>query len=65
MSISPKSGARGLERLICFKYYIVLKWESRLIFELNTVEIANYIVTYLVLRTKNERTFKVKLSLLY
>ncbi len=27
MSISPTSGATGLERLVCFKDYIVLKWK--------------------------------------
>ncbi len=27
MSISPRSGARGLKRLIWLKYYIVLKWQ--------------------------------------
>ncbi len=29
MSISPKGGARGLKRLVSFKDYIVLRWESR------------------------------------
>ncbi len=29
MSISLRSGARGLRRLICLVYYIVLKWKSR------------------------------------
>ncbi len=28
MSICLQSGAKGLQRLICFKYYSVLKWES-------------------------------------
>ncbi len=42
MSISPQ-GARVLERLVCFKDYIVLRWESRFIFRLNAVEIADYI----------------------
>ncbi len=43
MSISPGSGAMGLERLIFFKYYIVLKWESRFTFGLNTAKITDYI----------------------
>ncbi len=42
MSITPKSGATGLERLICFKYYIVLKWESRFNFVLDTAKINDY-----------------------
>ncbi len=29
MYISPRSGAMGLQRLPCSKYYNVLKWESR------------------------------------
>ncbi len=28
ISISPWSRATGLERSICFKYYILLKWEK-------------------------------------
>ncbi len=43
MSISPRSGVRGLERLVCFKDYILLKWESRFIFWLNAAEITDYI----------------------
>ncbi len=30
MSTSPKSGARGLQRLPSMKYYSAQKWESRL-----------------------------------
>ncbi len=32
-----------LEKLVCFKDYIVLKWESRFIYRLNTAEITDYI----------------------
>ncbi len=38
MPINHRSGARSLQRLICFKYYIVLKWESRFILGLNAAE---------------------------
>ncbi len=34
MSISPKSGARGIQKLLHLKYYL-LRWESRCILELN------------------------------
>ncbi len=43
MSISPKSGARGLERLPCFKYYNVLEQESTFTLGLNITEITDYI----------------------
>ncbi len=43
MSISPSSGARGLERLICLKYYTVQKWESRFTFRLNAAKNTHYI----------------------
>ncbi len=36
MSISLQSGARRFQRLICFKYFIVQKWESRFSLELAT-----------------------------
>ncbi len=39
----PQRGARELEGLVCFKDYIVLKWESRFIFRLNAAEIPDYI----------------------
>ncbi len=42
MPISPKNGARGLERLIRFKHYIVLKRENRLNFGLDTATITDY-----------------------
>ncbi len=29
MSISPMSGARGLQRSVCLKFYKVQKWEIR------------------------------------
>ncbi len=43
MSISAGSGTMGLQRLICFKYEIVLKWESRFTFGLNFAKDAAYI----------------------
>ncbi len=46
MSISSRSGARGLERLARFKDYIVLRWESRFIFRRNAAEITDYIKTF-------------------
>ncbi len=42
MSISPKSGARGLERLPYLKYYDVLKWENRLTLGINTAKSTDY-----------------------
>ncbi len=38
MSISPQKGARGFERLIWLKYYIVLKQEVTFNLGLNTAE---------------------------
>ncbi len=43
MFISLRSGARGLQRLICFKYFIVLKWESRLTLVFDAAKITDYI----------------------
>ncbi len=43
MSIIPRGGVRGLERLPCFKYYYVLKQESTFTLRLNTAKITNYI----------------------
>ncbi len=43
MSISPWSGARGLQRLIFLKYYNTLKWESRFTLGLNTAKNMHYI----------------------
>ncbi len=43
MSISPRSGAMGLEKLICFKYYIVLKWKNRFTLGLNVANNKHYI----------------------
>ncbi len=36
------SGAGGLQRLICFKYYIVPKWKSRFCLGLNTAKNTDY-----------------------
>ncbi len=38
MSISPRSGANGLQRLLCLKYYTVRKQESRFGLELDATE---------------------------
>ncbi len=43
MSISPRSGARGLQRLICLKYYNALKWEMRFALGLNAAKNSDYI----------------------
>ncbi len=43
MSISGRSGARGLQRLICLKYYDVLKQEIRFTLRLNAVKNTRYI----------------------
>ncbi len=51
MSICPRSGAREIQILPRFKYYNVLKWESRFILGLNADKITNYI----------EKCFKLKL----
>ncbi len=50
MSISPRSGTRGLQRSPCLKYYYVLKRESRSILGLNAAKIINY----------NKKCFKIK-----
>ncbi len=42
MSTSLQSGARGLKRLPCLKYYYVLKWESRSTLGLNAAKIIDY-----------------------
>ncbi len=41
MSISPKSGGKGLQRLPCFNYYNVLKWESRFTLRLDAAKITD------------------------
>ncbi len=43
MSFYTKSGARRLKRLICFKYYTVLKWESRFNYKIDAAKITDYI----------------------
>ncbi len=50
MPIFHRSGAKGLQRLICFKYFIVLKWESRCTLGVDAAEITDYIKK--LLRTK-------------
>ncbi len=42
MSVSTQSGARGFQRLVCFKYYNVLKLEIRFTLGLNTAENTDY-----------------------
>ncbi len=43
MPIFFKSGARGLQGLICFKYYNALKWENRITLGLYVATNTNYI----------------------
>ncbi len=43
MSVSLRSVGRGLQRLLRFKYYIVLEWESRFTSGLVAVKIIDYI----------------------
>ncbi len=43
MSIYSRSGARGLEKLACFKDYTVLKWDSRFLSGMNAAKITDYI----------------------
>ncbi len=47
MSISPRSGAWRLQRLICLKYYNVLKKESKFTLRLNAAESTDYIKKFL------------------
>ncbi len=42
MSISLQSRAKGLQRLICFKYYYALKLEIKFTLGLNPAEITDY-----------------------
>ncbi len=59
MSIFPKSRARGLRRLICLKYYYVLKQESRFTLELNAAENTNYIKKLLQIKVvENKISYK-------
>ncbi len=46
MSISPRRGDKGLQKLICLKYFNVLKWKSRCTVGLNAAENTNYIKKY-------------------
>ncbi len=41
--ISPRSGAKWLQRLSCLKYYNVPEWESRFTLWFNTAKITIYI----------------------
>ncbi len=43
MSISPKSGARGLQRLLYLKYYNIQKQESRFNLGFDTAKNKRYI----------------------
>ncbi len=43
MSLSPASGARGLQKLPWLKYYNVLKWKSRFTLVLNGAKNTDYI----------------------
>ncbi len=44
MSISLKSGARGLQRSVCLKSFNVQKWEIRFALGLNTAKDTHYII---------------------
>ncbi len=50
MSIFPRSGAKGLGRLVRFKYYFVPKRKSRSIFRQNAAKITDYIKTLFKLK---------------
>ncbi len=43
MSISPGSGASGLQGLPCLKHFNVLQWESRFALQLNAAKTTEYI----------------------
>ncbi len=43
MSTSTRKGAKGLQILLFFKYYNVLKWENRFTLELDAAKITDYI----------------------
>ncbi len=43
MSISPMSGARGLQRLSSLKYYNVLKWEKRFTLKLDAAKNTHFL----------------------
>ncbi len=59
-SISPISGARGLQRLHFLEllYYNVLEWESRFTFGMDAAENTNYIKKFFKLKL-----FKIKFSI--
>ncbi len=45
MSISSRSGARGLKRLSCFKYYNEMRWKSKFASVLHAAKITTYFKT--------------------
>ncbi len=53
MTISPQSGARGLEKFIWLKYYNIQKWQITFTWGLNAVKIS------LILKKKGTLTFLV------
>ncbi len=55
ISISPRSGARGLQKLSFLKYYNVLEWESGFTLGLNAAENTDYIKMSL-----REKLFRIK-----
>ncbi len=59
MSVFSKSGARGLQRLPCLKYYI-RKQESRFTLELNTARNIRYIKKKLQIKVGGELNFPQK-----
>ncbi len=54
MSISPRSRARRLQRLLPLKYYNVQKWESRLNLRIDAAENTHY----------TQKFFKLKLLII-
>ncbi len=58
MSISPKRGVKDLQRLISFKCYKVLKWESRFTLGLNAAKNTDYIK-----KSFKEKLFWIKFSI--
>ncbi len=61
MYVSYRSEAMGLQRLSFFKYYNVLKWESRFNFGLDAAKIPDYIRKWLKQKLLTNK-FRIKKS---
>ncbi len=48
MSIFPSNEARGLQRLVRFKYYIVLKWKIRFTLGIDAAKNTDYIKKFFI-----------------